>query len=107
MYLCPQGQDLRLVGVDEGNERSTYRGRASVCNACPIKEHCATNRQGRVLSCSFHAVSLDRVRRSWPVRCLPGVPSWCSDRRPRLPPRPLLSQTAPLPIGFFTRLVSS
>ena len=62
VYRCPQGEELRLVGVDEGKERYTYRGRASVCNACPVKEQCTTNRQGRVVSRSFHAAYLDRVR---------------------------------------------
>jgi transposase len=62
VYRCPQGEELRLVGVDEGNERHTYRGRAPVCNACPVTEQCTTNRQGRVVSRSFHAAYLDRVR---------------------------------------------
>src|SRR6266567_1045933 len=61
-YACPQGEVLKLRGVDEGAERSIYRARASVCTACPIKEQCTSSSQGRVVSRSFHAAYLDRVR---------------------------------------------
>jgi transposase len=62
VYVCVQGKELKLRWVDEGAERRIYRGLASVCNACPIKEQCTTSRQGRLVSRSFHAHYLDRVR---------------------------------------------
>jgi len=62
VYSCPQGEHLKLRGVDERAERSVYRARASVCNACPIKEQCTPSSQGRLVSRSFHAEYLDRVR---------------------------------------------
>lgn len=62
VYICPEGQALLLVGIDEPNERRMYRGRAPVCNACPLKDQCTTSRKGRVVSRSFHADYLDRVR---------------------------------------------
>jgi hypothetical protein len=61
-YICPQGEELKLRGVDEGAQRRVYRARASVCNACPIKEQCTSSSQGRLVSRSFHAEYLDRVR---------------------------------------------
>ena len=62
LYTCPRGEELTLRGVDEGAERSIYRARASVCNACPLKERCTTSSKGRVVSRSFHGEFLDRVR---------------------------------------------
>ncbi|MBV9280786.1 MAG: IS1182 family transposase [Chloroflexi bacterium] len=62
VYTCPQGEELRPSWVDEGKERTIYRARAAVCNACPLKERCTTNTQGRQVSRSFHGEYLDRVR---------------------------------------------
>jgi hypothetical protein len=62
VYTSPQGQELKLRGLDDEAERSIYRARASVCNACPLKERCTTSSKGRVVSRSFHAEYLDRVR---------------------------------------------
>jgi hypothetical protein len=62
VYTCPQGETLVFRGLDERADRRHYRARASVCNACPLKEQCTTSTQGRMLSRSFHAEYLDRVR---------------------------------------------
>lgn len=62
VYTCGQGKTLKFRGVDEAAERRIYRGLASVCNACSIKEQCTTSSQGRLVSRSFHAAYLDRVR---------------------------------------------
>jgi transposase len=62
VYTCPQGETLAFRGLDHKAERRHYRGKASVCNACPVKERCTTSTQGRLVSRSFHAEYLDRVR---------------------------------------------
>jgi transposase len=62
VYRCPQGQALTLKWIDEAGERAIYRARAAACNACPVKGECTKGAQGRLVSRSFHAEYLDRVR---------------------------------------------
>jgi transposase len=53
LYTCPVGQTLRALGDAEDIRRRgkivTYRARASVCAACPLKPRCTTNKNGRSL----------------------------------------------------------
>jgi hypothetical protein len=62
VYRCPRGQVLKLEWTDEAGERTVYRARAASCNACPVKDECTRSKQGRLLSRSFHAEYVDRVR---------------------------------------------
>ncbi len=62
VYRCPRGQVLKLKWIDEDAERAVYRARAADCNACPVKNECTRSKQGRLVSRSFHAEHLDRVR---------------------------------------------
>jgi hypothetical protein len=62
LYRCPQGQVLKREWLDEAGERAVYRARAAACNACPVKHECTRSTQGRLVSRSFHAAYLDRVR---------------------------------------------
>ncbi len=62
VYRCPQGQALKLEWIDEAGERAIYRARAASCNACPVQRECTRSKQGRLVSRSFHAEHLDRVR---------------------------------------------
>ena len=62
VYRCPQGQTLKLEWIDEASERTIYRARAASCNNCPVKRECTRSNQGRLVSRSFHAEYLDRVR---------------------------------------------
>ena len=39
-----------------------YHAEAVVCNACPVKADCTSSSYGRVVTRSFHAAYLDRVR---------------------------------------------
>jgi hypothetical protein len=59
---CPQGQVLKREWTDEAGERAVYRARAAACNACPVKNECTRSKQGRMISRSFHAEELERVR---------------------------------------------
>ena len=59
---CPQGQLLKREWIDEAGQRTIYRARAAACNACPVKHECTRSKQGRMISRSDHAESLDRVR---------------------------------------------
>jgi DDE family transposase/transposase-like protein DUF772 len=62
VYICPRGETLTFRGLDDSTERRIYRGTAPVCNACPVKEQCTTSSKGRVVSRSYQAEYLDRVR---------------------------------------------
>jgi transposase len=62
VYHCPQGQPLHRYRTDYVPEVHLYRAAASTCNSCPIKNACTASDQGRTVTRSFHAASLDRVR---------------------------------------------
>jgi transposase len=62
VYLCPQGEILRLRWIDEKRELKQYRARSSACKACPLRAQCTSSKQGRILYRSCHAELLDRVR---------------------------------------------
>ena len=62
VYRCPRSQVLKLEWTDEAGQRAIYRARAAACNACPVKSECTRSKQGRLVSRSFHAEYLDRVR---------------------------------------------
>jgi hypothetical protein len=62
VYLCPQGESLRLRWTDRKGEQWLYRARAAACNACPVKDQCTPSSQGRLLRRSFHEPYLERVR---------------------------------------------
>ena len=62
VYRCPQGQTLKREWIDDAGERAIYRARAASCNSCPVKDECTRSNQGRLVSRSFHAEYLDRVR---------------------------------------------
>lgn len=61
-YRCPRGEVLKRKWTDEAGERAIYRARAGSCNACPVKHACTRSKQGRLLSRSFHAAYVERVR---------------------------------------------
>jgi IS5 family transposase len=61
-YRCPQGDQLQRRWTDRKGEPWLYRARASACNACPVKEHCTTSSQGRLIRRSFHEPYLERVQ---------------------------------------------
>jgi transposase len=63
VYRCPQGRTLSRYATDYAEEVTLYRAEAAVCNACPVKAACTTSRHGRMISRSFAAAYLERVRR--------------------------------------------
>ena len=62
VYRCPQGQTLKRKWIDEAGARAIYRAPAARCHSCPVKGECTRSNQGRLVSRSFHAEYLDRVR---------------------------------------------
>ena len=48
-WLCPEDQWLWPQSFDPQNRVMRYRGRPSVCNACPVKDSCTTTDDGREL----------------------------------------------------------
>jgi hypothetical protein len=62
VYVCPQGETLRLRWIDEKRQLKQYRARASACKACPLRARCTESKQGRIVWRSCHAELLDRVR---------------------------------------------
>ncbi len=62
VYLCPQGELLRLHHNVYSERVSKYQADAATCNACPIKAKCTESCRGRQVSRSFDEEYLDRVR---------------------------------------------
>ena len=62
VYRCPQGQTRKREWIDDAGERAVYRARAARCNRCPVKGECTRSNQGRLVSRSFHAEYVERVR---------------------------------------------
>jgi hypothetical protein len=62
MYLCPQGQPLRLERVKATEDVAVYRARATACNACPVKAQCTPSNAGRIVTRSVYSEYLDRVK---------------------------------------------
>jgi transposase len=69
-YRCPQGQSLKLVGIqtrqrclDRTEKLETYRANAATCATCPWKARCCPkSRSGRNLSRSEHEVLIEAHR---------------------------------------------
>ena len=64
VYRCPQGQTLKREWIDDVGERTISRARAASGNRGPVTSECTRSNQGRLVSRSFHAEYLDRVRGS-------------------------------------------
>ncbi len=62
IYLCPQGETLRRHTAKYTEGKTTYRAKAAICNACPVKAQCTASDHGRQIARSFDADYLDRVR---------------------------------------------
>jgi transposase len=63
VYRCPQGRTLSRYTADYAEEVTLYRAEAAECNACPVKTACTASSHGRLVSRSFSAAYLERVRR--------------------------------------------
>lgn len=46
-WVCPEGEHLWLHEHDRERRLIRYRGKAHVCNACPVKEGCTDSDEGR------------------------------------------------------------
>jgi transposase len=62
VYVCPQGETLRMRWIDEKRQLKQYRARPAACKACPLRARCTSSKQGRIVYRSCHAELLDRVR---------------------------------------------
>ena len=49
-WKCPEDQWLWPTSFDPDNRVMRYRGKPSVCNACPVKSTCTTSSHGREIS---------------------------------------------------------
>lgn len=49
-WLCPQDQWLWPTSFDPENRVMRYRGKPSICNACPVKDTCTTSDHGRSMT---------------------------------------------------------
>ncbi len=49
-WKCPEDQWLWPTSFDPENRVMRYRGKPSVCNACPVKSTCTTSSSGREIS---------------------------------------------------------
>jgi hypothetical protein len=49
-WICPEDQMLWPTQYDERLHLMRYRAKASVCNACPVKNDCTTSAHGREIT---------------------------------------------------------
>lgn len=49
-WECPEGQHLHRVELDHERRLARYRGKAHVCNACPVKDGCTDSDEGRQIA---------------------------------------------------------
>ncbi len=61
LYICPQGQNLRLRSRRKSEEILVYIAEAAICNVCPLKGKCTKSKTGRQLHRSFFQNYLDRA----------------------------------------------
>ena len=62
-FRCPAGQVLEKRGTTSAG-KLLYRAPAALCQVCPSRSHCTSDRQGRALRVSRHDVVLTR-HRAW------------------------------------------
>jgi hypothetical protein len=62
LYICPQGQTLRLFSRRKSEQVYVYAANALVCDACPVKDECTDSKSGRHIFRSFFQEDLDRVK---------------------------------------------
>jgi transposase len=66
LYICPAGEPLRPLGKKANKNHigrvTTYRAKASSCNACQLRERCTSNKVGRSLRRGPLEGYVDRVR---------------------------------------------
>lgn len=62
VYVCPQGELLRLRWIDDKRQLKQYRARPAACRDCPLRGRCTESKQGRIVWRSTHAELLDQVR---------------------------------------------
>jgi transposase len=62
LFICPQGQELRLHSRSQSEQEFVYRANSKICNACPVKSQCTESKTGRHLRRSFFQEYLDRVK---------------------------------------------
>jgi transposase len=62
VYVCPQGQPLRLYRRELSAEKVEYRAAPATCNACPVKAQCTPSAHGRIVHRHFAEAYLERVR---------------------------------------------
>ena len=91
-WLCPEDQWLWPRSFDPDNRVMRYRGSASVCNSCPVKDTCTTSDDGREMrrmvdtwpaseSARFHrgiACSVTVLAVLWPLASAFTVEGWVS-----------------------------
>jgi hypothetical protein len=61
-YRCPEGHPLHRYSTKRTEGVVAYRGKAAVCNACPVKTKCTTSDSGRKVQRSFYIDYLEKVR---------------------------------------------
>lgn len=61
-YVCPQGAVLSHRWDSAAEQMREYQAEAASCNACPLKAHCTTSLEGRIIRRSFDEEYLERVR---------------------------------------------
>ncbi|MBT6958176.1 MAG: IS1182 family transposase [Opitutae bacterium] len=61
VYYCPEEQTLKKVGQYKANRSFVYEGNTKICETCPVRQACTTNKRGRRIHRSFFQDDLDRA----------------------------------------------
>jgi transposase len=61
-YRCPQGETLRLRGVDTQIRTRKYYASATTCASCPLRTQCTDSPQGRTVNRPFDEDYRERAR---------------------------------------------
>ncbi len=67
VYICPNDAILPLRTSAYTEREKRYQADAATCNACPLKSHCTTSDQGRLIKRNFDEEYVERVRAYHPT----------------------------------------
>jgi macrodomain Ter protein organizer (MatP/YcbG family) len=62
VYICPQGEELKLTSVSERNNKLINYYQTSACAGCPIRKQCTTSKNGRRIKRWVDEAVTDRLK---------------------------------------------
>jgi len=62
IYICPQGQELKLTSTTQRNNKQINYYETSACHGCPIRKQCTTSKNGRRIKRWVDEAVTDRLK---------------------------------------------